>query len=117
MTPPSSRPVSRTRSPCPSSPTGVPWRSEVRTTDPMPVAMIGLGAMGAGMAHRLLAQGHAVSVWNRSAEKAGELVDAGARLASTPGKAVHDAAVAFVSVADGDALTAVLEGPEGVLAG
>jgi 3-hydroxyisobutyrate dehydrogenase len=87
------------------------------TSQPQRVAVIGLGAMGGGMAHRLVTQGHAVSVFNRSAEKADEIVQAGARRASSPADAAREAAVVFVSVADGDALNAVLDGPDGALAG
>jgi 3-hydroxyisobutyrate dehydrogenase-like beta-hydroxyacid dehydrogenase/predicted ester cyclase len=83
----------------------------------MGVAMIGLGAMGGAMAHRLLERGHPVSVWNRSAEKAAGLAQAGARVASTPRDAAAGASAVLASVADGDALAAVLEGPDGALAG
>ena len=39
------------------------------------IAVIGLGAMGAGAARRLLDQGQRVKVWNRSAAKVTPLVE------------------------------------------
>ena len=41
---------------------------------------IGLGRMGEAMVKRLLKGGHAVTVWNRTREKAAPLVEAGAKL-------------------------------------
>ncbi|WP_161626315.1 NAD(P)-binding domain-containing protein, partial [Sphingobium ummariense] len=43
------------------------------------VAVLGLGIMGAGMAHQLLKAGYDVAVWNRSPARAAPLVEAGAR--------------------------------------
>ncbi len=39
----------------------------------MQIGMIGLGKMGGNIARKLLQEGHDVSVWNRSPEKAGEI--------------------------------------------
>lgn len=55
------------------------------------VAVLGLGLLGAGFAENLLAKGHAVRVWNRSAEKAAPLVALGATAAATPAEAVAGA--------------------------
>ncbi|MFJ5234165.1 NAD(P)-dependent oxidoreductase [Kitasatospora sp. NPDC088391] len=44
----------------------------------MDVGFVGLGAMGRAMARRLLAEGHAVRVWNRSPQPVAELVRDGA---------------------------------------
>ena len=41
------------------------------------ISVIGLGAMGSALARTLLQNGYAVTVWNRTAEKAGPLVSAG----------------------------------------
>jgi len=49
----------------------------------MNIGFIGLGAMGKAMVARLLDQGHAVTVWNRSPEPAVELAAAGAKVAET----------------------------------
>ena len=44
----------------------------------MPVGFCGLGAMGSAIAERLLAQGHRLTVWNRTADRAAALVTRGA---------------------------------------
>lgn len=48
----------------------------------MQVGFIGTGAMGVGMVRNLLTAGHAVTVWNRSPDKAAELAADGARVAA-----------------------------------
>ena len=47
----------------------------------MDIGFIGLGAMGKAMAAHLLAEGHAVTVWNRSPGPVAELVALGAKAA------------------------------------
>jgi 3-hydroxyisobutyrate dehydrogenase-like beta-hydroxyacid dehydrogenase len=78
------------------------------------VAWIGLGAMGSRMAPRVRDDGHDLVVWNRTREKAEEL---GAPIASSPRETAERAEVVFTMVADPEALAAVTEGPDGVLAG
>jgi 3-hydroxyisobutyrate dehydrogenase-like beta-hydroxyacid dehydrogenase len=51
------------------------------------VTVMGLGAMGATLARVLLARGHEVTVWNRTAARAEPLVADGAVLAATPAAA------------------------------
>jgi 3-hydroxyisobutyrate dehydrogenase len=80
-----------------------------------PVAVLGLGAMGAGLAHRLLDQGVPVRVWNRTADRAAPLAEAGAHVAAHPAEAVAGTTAAVCAVADGEALGTVLRGPDGVL--
>jgi 3-hydroxyisobutyrate dehydrogenase-like beta-hydroxyacid dehydrogenase len=82
----------------------------------MDVGFIGLGAMGHAMAASLLRAGHAVRVWNRSPQKAHDLVSAGAVLARTPAEAAQ-AGVVLTMLADDAALSSVLEGEDGLLAG
>ncbi|GAB1334000.1 NAD(P)-dependent oxidoreductase [Streptomyces sp. E-15] len=81
-----------------------------------PVAVLGLGAMGAGLARRLLDEGVQVRVWNRSADRTAPLARAGAHVAAHPAEAVAGTSAALCVVADGEALGAVLRGPDGVLA-
>lgn len=81
------------------------------------VAVIGLGAMGSRIARRLLDAGHEILVWNRTPEKASELVAAGARLAESPAAAAREAEIVITMVADPDALRAVTEGPDGIVSG
>ncbi|NNN33524.1 NAD(P)-dependent oxidoreductase [Streptomyces sp. S3(2020)] len=71
------------------------------------IAFLGLGHMGAPMARRLLAAGHPLTVWNRTADKAGPLVAEGAALAASPAGAVRDADVVITMLAGPDALEAV----------
>ncbi|GGT06817.1 3-hydroxyisobutyrate dehydrogenase [Streptomyces kurssanovii] len=81
-----------------------------------PVAVLGLGTMGSGLASRLLAQGVHVRVWNRTPERAEPLARAGAVAAERPSEAVEGTSAVICTVADGDALKTVLHGPDGVLA-
>jgi 3-hydroxyisobutyrate dehydrogenase len=83
----------------------------------MKTAFIGLGAMGAPMARHLLAKGHAVTVFNRTAQKASAWVDAnpGGRSAPTPAEAAHDAELVLLCVGNDDDVRQVVLGPEGVL--
>ncbi|MEM7786339.1 MAG: NAD(P)-dependent oxidoreductase [Bacteroidota bacterium] len=83
----------------------------------MTVSILGLGAMGARMAARLLAAGHAVNVWNRTPERAAPLVDAGARLGASPRDAASGAEVVISMVTDDAAARAVWTGPEGAVFG
>lgn len=79
-------------------------------------AFLGLGTMGVPMARRLAAAFPGeVTVWNRTAARTAEV--AGARPAPTPAEAVAESGVIVTMLADGAALDAVLEGPDGVLAG
>ena len=81
------------------------------------VAVVGLGAMGSRIACRLLEAGHDLVVWNRTAEKAQPLVEAGAVAAATPAEAAARAEVVLTMVADPAALRDVTEGEDGVAAG
>jgi len=80
-------------------------------------AVIGLGAMGGRIARRLLAAGHEVSVWNRTAEKMTPLVELGAIAATTPSDAAGRAEVVVTMFADPEALQTVTEGERGIAAG
>jgi 3-hydroxyisobutyrate dehydrogenase-like beta-hydroxyacid dehydrogenase len=75
-----------------------------------PVAVIGLGGMGSGMAAALLDAGYPVTVYNRTAEKAEPLVRAGAVLAPSAGDAGAGADVVVLSLADEHAVESVLFG-------
>ncbi|MGW1619558.1 NAD(P)-dependent oxidoreductase [Streptomyces sp. NPDC002172] len=80
-----------------------------------PVAVLGLGTMGTGLATRLLDRGIPVRVWNRTVERAEPLAEAGAFVAAHPADAVEGTSAALCVVADGEALGSVLRGPDGVL--
>src|SRR5437773_10373235 len=48
------------------------------------IGLIGLGLMGRPMGMNLIKAGHSLTVWNRTASRADELVAAGAKLAKSP---------------------------------
>lgn len=81
------------------------------------VGFVGLGMMGGRIAKRLLDAGHHLIGYNRTASKARWLVEAGMAWAPTPRAAAEAADVTFTMVADTAALRAVVEGPDGLLAG
>ncbi|WP_085315856.1 NAD(P)-dependent oxidoreductase [Derxia lacustris] len=79
----------------------------------MELGFIGLGAMGHAMATNLLKAGHRLRVWNRSPDKAADLVALGALPVATPAEAVGADAIVFTMLADDAALHAVVSGPDG----
>lgn len=81
------------------------------------VAFLGLGRMGGLMAGRVLAAGHELTVWNRTAARTQPLVADGARAAATPAEAAAAAEIVITMLADPAALSSVLDGPDGVVAG
>lgn len=82
------------------------------------ITFLGLGAMGRHMAARLIAAGHAVTVWNRSPEPARALRELGAVVAATPREAAEGAEVVLSMVFDDAASRAVwLEEAGGALGG
>jgi 3-hydroxyisobutyrate dehydrogenase-like beta-hydroxyacid dehydrogenase len=79
------------------------------------IGFIGLGNMGRGMAANLVAAGHTVTVYNRTAAKAEAL----ARQGATPARTVADACggqVVVTMLADDAAVDDVVFGAHGVLA-
>ena len=82
-----------------------------------PVGFIGLGLMGRPMAANLLKAGFDVTVWNRTASRADELVAQGAKLAATPRAVASASEVVITIVSDPAALESVLWGESGVFAG
>jgi 3-hydroxyisobutyrate dehydrogenase-like beta-hydroxyacid dehydrogenase len=83
----------------------------------MQIGFLGLGTMGAPIANNLRKAGHDVTVWNRTAARADHLVAKGAKRARTPRECAAGRDLVFTCLADEKALDAVLEGPDGVLAG
>src|SRR4051812_44598021 len=83
----------------------------------MRVGFVGLGIMGGGMARNLLAKGHTLAVWNRTATRADDLRAAGATWAATPRALAASVEVVCTCVSDPAALAAVADGETGVLAG
>ncbi len=81
------------------------------------IGCVGLGTMGGPIAGHLLAAGHTVAVWNRTASKGDELVAQGARRAASPADAAVGAEVVVVCVSDSPDLEAVVLGADGVIEG
>jgi 3-hydroxyisobutyrate dehydrogenase-like beta-hydroxyacid dehydrogenase len=73
------------------------------------IGFIGLGAMGAPMASRLLDAGHHLTVWNRTRAKAEPLEAKGAEIATNPGQAAAGNEFVITIVADPSALEDVVE--------
>jgi 3-hydroxyisobutyrate dehydrogenase len=76
----------------------------------MKVALLGTGAMGYGMAQRLLDSGFAVDVWNRTAAPAARLAERGATVHAESYDAVSAAQVIVTMLPTGDAVTEVMLG-------
>ncbi len=83
----------------------------------MKVGFLGLGAMGSGIVERLLEAGHEVTGWNRTKAKAEPLIRRGMAWADTPREVAAASDVVFSMLTDTRAVEAVLEGPDGIVAG
>jgi len=83
----------------------------------MKVGFVGLGLMGQPMAKNVAKKGFALSVFNRTPEKALPLKEAGASLAASPKEAAKGAEAVVLMLTGPEAVDQVLDGPQGVLAG
>jgi 3-hydroxyisobutyrate dehydrogenase-like beta-hydroxyacid dehydrogenase len=81
------------------------------------IGLVGLGVMGGRMAKRLLDAGHRLSGYNRTRSKAEWLIEAGMRWADTPREVAEKAEITISMVTDSRALRAIVNGPDGILAG
>jgi 3-hydroxyisobutyrate dehydrogenase-like beta-hydroxyacid dehydrogenase len=81
------------------------------------VGYIGLGVMGSRMVEKLLAKGHTVTSYNRTRDKAQPLIDQGMHWADSPREVGLAADVIFTSISDSVALSAITDGPDGLLVG
>ena len=77
----------------------------------MRVAIIGTGKMGGAMARRLKSQGHELTLWNRTRERA-EALGVG-KVASSPAEAAQDAEVVISMLTDASAVRAAYLGAGG----
>ncbi len=82
---------------------------------PEPVAVLGIGAMGHGMAASALRAGIPTIVWDRRMEAARDLAERGAEVAETAAGAARRAAVVVTMVTDADAVMSVAR-DQGMLA-
>jgi 3-hydroxyisobutyrate dehydrogenase len=82
------------------------------------VAFLGLGAIGAPMARHLAPPATALTVWNRTAGRAVEFgARTGARVVATPADAARGADVVITCFPTSREVEALLDGPDGLLAG
>lgn len=81
------------------------------------LGFIGLGIMGSRIVKRLLAAGHQVAGYNRTPTKAEALASAGMQVCMSPRDVAENADIIFSMVSDTAALSAITDGPDGVLAG
>jgi 3-hydroxyisobutyrate dehydrogenase-like beta-hydroxyacid dehydrogenase len=79
------------------------------------VGLIGLGLMGKPMGMNLLKAGFRLTVWNRTASRADELVAAGAKLAASPRELAANSEFLLSIVSDPTALEEVLWGQNGAM--
>ena len=80
------------------------------------VGFIGLGNMGRSMAGHLLAAGHPLRVYNRSRDKAQELLARGATWCESPGELAAQCDVVITMVGYPHDVEQVYLGPDGILA-
>ncbi len=81
------------------------------------VGFVGLGAMGSGIARRLMDAGHTVVGWNRTRSKAQDLLDAGMGWADTPREVAEQCDVVFTMLTNTAAIEGAAHGDDGLLAG
>jgi 3-hydroxyisobutyrate dehydrogenase-like beta-hydroxyacid dehydrogenase len=81
------------------------------------LGFVGLGVMGGELVNRLLSKGHTVTGYNRTKAKSEWLSKAGMKWADSPRSVAMAADVVFSMVTNSTALEAIVEGPEGILAG
>lgn len=80
----------------------------------MRVAIMGTGKMGGAIARRLNAEGHGLTLWNRTRERA-EALGFG-RVTTTPAEAVEGAEIVISILTDANAIRAAYLGPGGAAA-
>jgi len=81
------------------------------------IGYVGLGVMGGRVAKRLLDAGHAVTGNNRTRSKAQWLIDAGMAWSDTPRAVAETSDIVFSMVTDTKAVSAITQGPDGIIAG
>lgn len=84
--------------------------------NPLRVGFVGLGAIGAPMAHRLHAAGHALSVYNRGVARTQPFAALGVPVAGSAAELARTCDVVCICVSNGEAVADVLFGPQGIVA-
>jgi 3-hydroxyisobutyrate dehydrogenase len=83
----------------------------------MNIGIAGTGRMGSAIAARLIGLGHTLTVWNRTPEKTGAAVAAGATAAATPAELASKADAIITILTNAAAIDAVYYAADGLLAG
>jgi len=81
------------------------------------LGFVGLGTMGGQMVNRLLSKGHSVTGYNRTRKKAEWLIEKGMIWGDSPRAVAAASDIVFAMVTNSAALAAIMEGPDGLLAG
>ncbi|MCY3757178.1 MAG: 2-hydroxy-3-oxopropionate reductase [Acidobacteria bacterium] len=81
------------------------------------IGFVGLGIMGKPMARNLIEAGYPLVVYNRTASKAAELVELGARQVESPREVGAGAGVVITMVSDSPEVESVVLGDNGVIEG
>jgi 3-hydroxyisobutyrate dehydrogenase-like beta-hydroxyacid dehydrogenase len=81
------------------------------------LGFVGLGVMGSEMVNRLLSKSHSVTGYNRTKSKADWLIKKGMKWGNSPREVAAASEVVFSMVTNSAALDAIMNGPDGVLAG
>src|SRR5688500_9749617 len=84
---------------------------------PPTVGIAGLGRMGHPIAANILEAGFPAVIWNRTRDKAADLLERGANWAESPGATAQAADIVLTSLADPVAVESVYLGPDGLLDG
>src|SRR5258708_8552793 len=82
---------------------------------PPKIGLIGLGLMGRPMGMNLIKAGYSLTVWNRTASRAEELVANGAKLANSPHEVAAASDFLLTMVSDPPTLEEILWGPSGAM--
>jgi len=83
----------------------------------MHIGIAGIGKMGSNIGARLMEMGQTLTVWNRTADKAKPLTDAGAKLAKSPAELAGSVDAVLTIITNADAIQAMYHGPDGLLSG
>jgi len=81
------------------------------------LGFVGLGVMGSEMVNRLLGKGHTVTGYNRTRAKAESLIKKGMQWGGYPRAVAAASDFTFSMVTNSAALGAIVNGPDGILAG
>jgi uncharacterized protein YbjT (DUF2867 family) len=95
---------------------GLMTATQAETAETETVAVLGAGGtMGFPIARNIARARMPVRAWNRSRDKAEALAKDDVYIAETPADAARGAGIVITMLADEDAVTAAMDGPDGAL--